>query len=160
MIYHIADSAVFIMNNHEFLSPKLNIITVPSVKNELKSKGANLRFNLLRVRMELPEQEMIKEVLKIVKYTQDADLSNTDIDILAKAFEYKQNGILLTDDYGVQNIAKIMGITIKPIMQKNIKDIIIWEMECIGCRKRFSKGDICYVCGSALKRKRKSKILQ
>jgi UPF0271 protein len=157
MTCYIADSAVFIMGNYDLDSSL--IITVPSVANELKSKDAELRFDLAKergLRVEWPDPEIVKEVQKMAELTRDSEeLSKTDIEILSKALEYRGRCILLTDDYAVQNVAVQLGIDVKPIAQKKIKDIIIWHKQCIGCRKFFDKGDICPICGSPLKKKRK-----
>ena len=126
MTYYIADSAVFIMGNCDLDSSL--IITVPSVADELKSKDSALRFDLAKesgLRVEWPEPEMVKEVRKMAEHTRDSEeLSKTDLEILAKALEYRDRGILLTDDYAVQNVAVQLGIQVKPIAQKKIKDIM------------------------------------
>ena len=159
MTYYIADSAVFIMGH---VGDSSKLITVPSVIGELKSRDAMLCFDLALesgARVEMPEPEMIVKVLEMAKYTQDIeDLSSTDVDILAKALEYKECAELLTDDYAVQNVASLLGIDVKSVAQKNISDLLLWEKQCIGCRKRFEKGEICPVCGSPLKKKRKRKL--
>ena len=159
MTNYVADSAVFIMGNSVDSSL---LITVPSVVGELKSSDAILRFDLAResgARVEMPEHEMMSEVLEMAKYTRDIeDLSSTDVDILAKALEYKESAVLLTDDYAVQNVASLLGIDVMPVAQKNISDILVWEKQCVGCRKRFDKGEICPVCGSLLKKRRKRKL--
>ncbi|MBN2488702.1 MAG: NOB1 family endonuclease [Methanosarcinaceae archaeon] len=159
MTDYIADSAVFIMG---YAVDSSLLITVPSVVGELKSSEAVLRFDLAResgALVEMPEPEMRGEVLEMAKYTRDIeDLSSTDVDILAKALEYKDSAVLLTDDYAVQNVASLLGIEVKPVAQKNISDILVWEKQCIGCRKRFDKGEICSVCGSLLKKRRKRKL--
>jgi UPF0271 protein len=160
MTCYIADSAVFIMGNCNLDSSL--IITVPSVTDELKSKDSVLRFDLAKeegLRVEWPEPEMVKEVKVKAEQTRDSEeLSKTDIEILAKALEYRDRGVLLTDDYAVQNVAVQLGIQVKPIAQKKIRDIIIWQKQCTGCRKTFEKGDICPICGSPLKKKRKKII--
>lgn len=157
MTCYIADSAVFIMGNCDLDSSLM--ITIPSVAEELKSRDSLLRFDLAKVeglRVEWPDPEMVKEVRKMAEHTQDSEeLSKTDLEILAKALEYRESGILLTDDYAVQNVAVQLGIQVKPVVQKKIKDIIIWQKQCIGCRKTFDKGDVCPICGSPLKKKRK-----
>jgi Predicted nucleic acid-binding protein, consists of a PIN domain and a Zn-ribbon module len=159
MEYYIADSAVFIMGTG--IEPH-RMITIPSVVNELKSNEASMRFELARengARVEMPEDSSRKAVMDIAKQTRDCEeLSATDIDILAKALEYKDNSVLLTDDYAVQNVARILGIEVKPVVQKKIKDVLVWQKECVGCRRRFDSGDVCPVCGSSLKKRRKRKI--
>lgn len=159
MEYYIADSAVFIMGAG---IEAHRMITIPSVVNELKSNEASMRFELARengARVEMPETRFREAVMNVAKETRDCDeLSVTDVDILAKALEYKGSSVLLTDDYAVQNVARILGIEVKPVAQKKIKDVLVWQKECVGCRRRFDSGDICPVCGSSLKKKRKRKI--
>ncbi|SFM49955.1 NOB1 family endonuclease [Methanolobus profundi] len=159
MEYYIADSAVFIMGAG--LEPH-RMITIPSVVNELKSNEASMRFELAResgARVEMPGEDFREAVLKIAKETRDCEeLSATDVDILAKALEYKDNSVLLTDDYAVQNVARVMGIEVKPVAQKKIKDVLVWQKQCAGCRRYFDSGDVCPVCGSALRKRRKRKI--
>ena len=160
MTSYIADSAVFIMGNCSVDSSLL--ITVPSVADELKSKDSVLRFDLAKeggLRVEWPEPEMVKEVRKKAEQTRDSEeLSKTDLEILAKALEHRDKAILLTDDYAVQNVAVQLGIQVKPIAQKKIRDIIIWQKQCTGCKKTFEKGDECPICGSPMKKKRKTKL--
>lgn len=159
MTYYVADSAVFIMG---YPVESTLLITVQSVVNELKSSEAAMRFELAReggARVEAPQPDMIEDVLIMAKHTRDVEeLSTTDIEILAKALERKDNAILLTDDYAVQNVAVMLGIDVKPVVQEKIHDILIWEKQCVGCRKRFDEGDICPVCGSDLKKRRKRKV--
>lgn len=159
MTYYIADSAVFIMG---YPVESTLLITVPSVVNELKSSEAAMRFDLARengARVEVPLPRMIDEVLGMAEHTRDMEeLSTTDIDILAKALERKDDTTLLTDDYAVQNVAVMLGIDVKPVVQKKIRDILVWEKQCVGCRKRFDEGDVCPICGSELKKRRKRKV--
>ncbi|MGP8322251.1 MAG: NOB1 family endonuclease [Methanosarcinaceae archaeon] len=158
-MYYIADSAVFIMG---YPVDFQILITVQSVVNELKSSEASMRFYLAceeGARVEMPQPHMVDKILDIAKQTRDIDeLSVTDIDILAKALEYKDDATLLTDDYAVQNVAMTLGINVKPVVQEKIRDILIWEKQCVGCRKRFNDGDVCPICGSALKKSRKRKV--
>ncbi|MCC4770265.1 DNA-binding protein [Methanosarcina sp. DH2] len=160
MTSYIADSAVFIMGNCSVNSSLL--ITVPSVVDELKSKDSVLRFDLAKeggLRVEWPEPEMVKEVREKAEQTRDSEeLSKTDLEILAKALEHRERAILLTDDYAVQNVAVQLGIKVKPIAQKKIRDVIIWQKQCTGCKKTFEKGDECPICGSPMKKMRKKRL--
>ena len=157
MTYYIVDSAVFIMRNSNLDSSLM--ITVPSVVDELKNRDSVLFYYLAKeggLRVEWPEPEMVKEIKRKAEHTRDSEeLSKTDLEILAKALEYRDRGILITDDYAIQNVALQLGIQIKPLAQKKIKDIIIWQKKCTGCKKTFDKGNVCNICGSSLKKKRK-----
>ncbi|MBP2030564.1 UPF0271 protein [Methanohalophilus levihalophilus] len=154
----VADTAVFI-NRYRKNAP---FVTVPGVVEELRSRESSIE-GLLAIesgaRVEQPDPETVAEIHQMAKNTRDIEeLSGTDIDILAKALEYRDKAVLLTDDYAVQNVALLLGIEVKPVSQKKIKDRIIWGKRCIGCRRKFDSGDECPVCGSALKKTRKRKV--
>jgi UPF0271 protein len=153
MIY-IADSSLFIIGKRV----DGNIITVPSVVNEIRDERSRTILELMNVRIEPPLQSFIREVTTKARATRDSEeLSKTDIDLLAKALEYTRNEttILVTDDYAVQNTAIQLGIKVMPAGQKKIKDILLWEKFCIGCKRRFPQGEDCPVCGTHLKKMRK-----
>jgi len=111
MTYYIVDSAVFIMRNSNLDSSLM--ITVPSVVDELKNRDSVLFYYLAKeggLRVEWPEPEMVKEIKRKAEHTRDSEeLSKTDIEILAKALEYRDRGVLITDDYAIQNVALQLG---------------------------------------------------
>ncbi len=155
MIY-VADSSLFIIRKRL----EGSVITVPSVVEELRDENARTTMELMNVRVEPPAQDFIKEVRVKANVTKDSEeLSGTDIEILAKALEYSGRGetVLVTDDFAIQNTAIQLGIRVMPAGQRKIKDILLWEKQCIGCKRRFPEGDVCPVCGSQMKKRRKGK---
>ena len=151
---HIADSSLFIIGKRI----EGNIITVPSVIDEIRDERSRTILELMNARIEPPLQIFIKEVTAKARANRDSEeLSKTDIDLLAKALEYTRNEdtILITDDYAVQNTAIQLGIKVMPAGQKKIRDVILWEKFCIGCKRRFPQGEDCPVCGTPLKKMRK-----
>ena len=151
---HIADSSLFIIGKRI----EGNIITVPSVVDELVDERSRTIMELMSVRIEPPLQSFMREVTIKARSSKDIEeLSKTDIDVLAKALEYSRNEdtILVTDDYAVQNTAIHLGIRVMPVGQKKIKDVLLWEKFCIGCKRRFPQGKECPVCGTPLKKIRK-----
>lgn len=159
MPIYIADSAVFIMGKP---IDAIRTITVPSVVNELKSSESRLRFDLAREQglgVELPSQEALDKVAEVSGFSRDhEELSHTDIEVLAKAYELREKAVLLTDDYAVQNVASLLNIKVEPVVQKKIKDVLIWQKVCIGCKRKFDSGDVCPVCGSPMRKGRKRKL--
>ena len=156
MVY-IADASLFIVRKRL----EGSVITVPSVVEELRDENARTTLELMNVRVEPPLSVFKKEVRSKARVTRDSEeLSDTDIDILAKALEYsgREETILVTDDFAVQNTAIQLGIKVMPAAQRTIKDVLLWEKRCIGCKRRFPQGDVCPVCGSPMKKIRKSKI--
>ncbi len=155
MIY-IADASLFIIRKRL----EGSVITVPSVVEELRDENARTTMELMNVRVEPPVQDFIKEVRVKANVTKDSEeLSGTDIEILAKALEYSghEETVLVTDDFAIQNTAIQLGIRVMPAGQRKIKDILLWEKQCIGCKRRFPEGDVCPVCGSPMKKRRKGK---
>ncbi|MBU4492532.1 MAG: NOB1 family endonuclease [Euryarchaeota archaeon] len=137
------------------------IVTVPSVVKELRDENARTAMELMNVKVEPPLESFKKEVRTKAGISRDSEeLSAADIDILAKALEYsrREETILVTDDFAVQNTAIQLGIKVMPAGQRKIKDVLLWEKQCIGCKRRFPEGDECPVCGSPMKKRRKSRI--
>lgn len=163
---YIADSAVFIMGGCSAAAS--DMVTIPHVEDEMKSEDAALRYDIAKaegLRVEAVSDHFIDAVKEQASQTRDIEkLSATDIGILAKALEYKENigddAVLLTDDFAVQNIAARLGIVVMPVAQRVIQDQIVWQKQCIGCFRHFKDGDECPVCGSPLRKKMKKKVKQ
>jgi UPF0271 protein len=152
---HIADASLFIIRKRL----EGSVVTVPSVVEELRDESSRTVLELMNVRIEPPLQGFKKKVKTKAGITHDSEeLSGTDIDILAKALEYSEleDTVLITDDFAVQNTAIQLGIKVMPAGQRKIKDVLIWEKQCIGCKRRFPMGDECPVCGSQMKKRRKA----
>ena len=153
---YIADASLFIIRKRL----EGTFVTVPSVVEELKDENARTAMELMNVIVEPALLGFKKEVRSKADITKDSEeLSTTDIDILAKALEYsrREETILVTDDFAVQNTAIHLGIKVMPAGQRKIKDVLVWEKQCTGCKRRFPEGDICPVCGSPMKKRMKSK---
>ena len=154
---HIADTSLFIIRKRL----EGSVITVPSVVEELRDEGSRTMLELMDVRIEPPLSSFKKKVMTKAGLTRDSEeLSETDLDVLAKALEYseREETVLVTDDFAVQNTAIQLGIRVIPAGQRKIKDVLIWEKQCIGCKRRFPQGDECPVCGSQMKKRRKSAL--
>ncbi|MCE8422765.1 MAG: NOB1 family endonuclease [Candidatus Methanoperedens sp.] len=151
---YIADSSLFIIGKRL----EGSIVTVPSVVEELKDENAITTMELMNTIIEPPLLAFKNEVRSKARYTKDSEeLSGTDIDIIAKALEYsrREDTALVTDDFAIQNTAIQLGIRVMPAGQRKIRDVLMWEKQCIGCKRRFPEGDECPVCGSPLKKRRK-----
>ncbi len=81
-------------------------------------------------------------------------LSPVDITVLALALDTE--GTILSDDYSIQNVAKIMNISFRPVGMKGIKKVEKWNYQCIGCGKWFKENSPeCPICGSGMRSKRR-----
>ncbi len=97
----------------------------------------------------------IGEVDAASRRTGDAtSLSETDRHVAALAFE--RSGIVVTDDYALQNVCRELGIPWEGFRQRGTKERWLWRQVCTGCRKVFEQdtGLMCPVCGSPVKKKR------
>jgi len=84
------------------------------------------------------------------------ELSDTDVKLIALAVDLEERGldpVILTDDYGLQNLSKVLGIKYSPVATRGIRSVFEWKWICPGCERDFSaKLDFCPVCGSKLRK--------
>ncbi len=145
-------SALFSMDQ----LPEEESVCPPGVIDELtkyKDHRLDLWGDLLRVSE--CTSASIKEVECAARKSGDLGrLSPVDITVLALALDV--NGTILTDDYSIQNTAKIIGIPYRAVGQNGIKKVERWNYRCIGCGKWFKeKADECPICGSSMRSYRK-----
>lgn len=154
----ILDSSYILHSNLDFSDGTYGITN--SVLGEIRDDKANLTVNIAirngDIKIIDPSLKSRKKVKEIAKKTGDLErLSQADIDIIALTLEGK-NSILLTDDYGVQNVASALKLKYQKLQQRGIRERFIWIKICEGCGKKYEnkeEGKICRVCGSALRRK-------
>ena len=150
MKVQVIDAAVFIQGFD------VEGVTTPKVVDEVKDPESRLFLEGLisagKVRVLSPSLESIEAVMKAARKTGElSELSEADVEILALAYELR--GVLFTDDYNLQNIAKTLGIEFKTL-KRGIKRVIRWNYVCIGCGKRFSEmppDGVCPDCGSPVR---------
>ena len=81
-------------------------------------------------------------------------LSDTDIDVLALALEL--DAIILTDDYSIQNLARILHVKYQEGVESGIREVFEWNYKCTGCARTYENELAeCPICGSKLKMVRK-----
>ena len=149
----VADSSVFILGRR----PEGDLITVPGVEAELKDIGSRSRLSIFNTKVESPLSDALNKVLSAAKETGDIfALSKTDLDVLAKAWEYRDRAALASDDYAVQNVALHLGLKVSPVAQPMIKRRLRHVRKCYACGRTF-EGEACPDCGTAL-RKRERRI--
>ena len=109
------------------------------------------------VRVFQPREESVEAVKAAARRTGDLDvLSRADLDVLALAYEL--HGVVVTNDFAIQNVASEMGISWEG--SKGISRKIDWEWYCPACWKKYPRRGVCEVCGTPTKRRpKKTKIL-
>ena len=148
-MYVVADASVFIWGKR----PEGELITVPAVEAELKDISAKSRLYIFEARVESASPQSLKAARSAAAETGDLKaLSPADLDVLAKALEYK--AVLATDDYALQNVALHLGLKIEPIGQPRIKRKLKHVQRCQGCGRSF-EGEACPDCGTPARKKKR-----
>ncbi|HID25518.1 MAG TPA: NOB1 family endonuclease [Thermoplasmata archaeon] len=155
---------VFVLDTSAILSGKPidihgKLVTVPSVEKEMmKEENDRRAFVFLKVKglkVYTPSEEAVALVENVARQSgEEKRLSFTDKEVLALAVDMKkkEDVCLLTDDYSMQNMATLLGITYEGFSQHGILEQFIWKYRCIGCKKVFKEYmPSCPVCGSSLK---------
>ncbi|MCS3922428.1 UPF0271 protein [Methanococcus voltae PS] len=150
----ILDASAFIHGYNPMLEDGEHFAT-NNIVEEVKTKEdvVFLALESNRVKVMEPSTEILNIVRETALKTGDA-VSDNDMEILALAIQL--SGVLYTDDYGIQNVAKKFETKIKNISMEGIKKEFIWRKMCKGCKKLYNVNcgsETCEVCGSELVRK-------
>ena len=148
---HVLDSSAFINEYHT----DRDTASIPLVREELEDESA-FRFDAMEgsgMHIHIPAEGTVEKVRRAAGETGDrAELSDTDIRLLAAAFEL--DGVLVTDDYAMQNVADKLAVTVDVIAQDGITEQRNWTFQCAGCGREFDENrNRCPICGSDLSRK-------
>lgn len=134
-------------------------VTVPSVLEELREglSRSRLEVGLLekKVRILEPPAGERKEAERLAGKTGDR-LSGTDLELLALALSLRKSGKeveVVTDDYGIQNVASLMRIPHRGLLMPGIRRVLKWSKVCPACGRKYSVRILrCSVCGSELRK--------
>jgi len=148
---HILDSSAFINEYHT----DERVATIPLVREELEDESA-YRFDAMEgsgMHLHIPDEETVERIERAARETGDfEELSRTDIRLVAAAFEL--DGLLVTDDYAMQNVAEKLEVPTEVIDRDGISEQRAWSFQCQGCGREFDDNhDRCPVCGTELSRK-------
>jgi UPF0271 protein len=135
-------------------------VITPGVVRELDKEGMSARLELLmatRVRVSSPSERSLRKVSEESEKTGDSRrLSEADKELLALALDLGYE--LITDDYSIQNLARVMGIPARGFDQKGIAEVFEWQAKCKGCGKLFPADvRVCDVCGTETRTRRKKR---
>lgn len=137
-------------------------VTVQEVLEEARDLCARLEFETAvtagKVSVIEPSKESLLKVRKKVGETGDR-VSKVDIKLLALALDLHLAGKkpeLVTDDYAIQNLASLFGISYERVAMPGIKEVFAWKAVCPACGRIYpADASRCEVCGSRLIRKPK-----
>lgn len=106
------------------------VCTVQDVVDEVKDRMTSMKLAALLKELKViePSRMSVDEVKEIAEQTGDLPrLSETDIKVLALARQ--TGGILISDDYGIQNVAGHAGIKFVSVHNPEIKKLRKWQPE-------------------------------
>ena len=161
-LYYVLDASAFI-NGFE---PKGQFnFTVSLITDEVKDLKSKILLNQAieegKIIIKEPKDEFIKELNETIsKSGDDLRLSEADKKLLALALDLKsenENIKVLTDDYSMQNVLRILQIPYDSIITEGIKGVYNWVKTCEGCKKEFDADypfDDCEICGSKVFKRR------
>lgn len=134
------------------LDPADRLLTTPSVVAEVRDAAARCRLELALERgllVQEPTADALSSVEAGAVASGDADrLSATDRDLLALALG--TGGILVTDDFALQNAARRLGVACRPIAQRRAVPRRR-GYRCSGCGRYGDGPGECPVCGAAIR---------
>jgi UPF0271 protein len=145
-----------IVEGEHYITPK----TLSEVHDEKLKMILEISISLGKLKIRSPKHETIEFIKN--KATKSGDLislSETDLEILALAYELKSEGLnplVVSDDYSVQNLCTLLSLSFKPVITEGISQRFLWIIYCPACGKTYSASEEitnCKVCGHALKRK-------
>lgn len=142
----VADTSFFIHTINFSRFGKVYVTS--SVLKEIKDYVSKIKLSALNVIVKKPSYDSIKIVEEVSKELGES-LSTTDKEILALALELKKP--IATDDFGIQNVAKKIGIKVVPIrfeIKKTRKIVYV----CPNCKKVYKQDGYCKDCGVNLKK--------
>lgn len=162
---YVLDSSAFIGG---FYSNENLNFTIGDVFLEVKDlKSRSMLQSAIEggyVKLREPDPEDIHKVEEVIIKSGDITrLSDVDKRIVALAFKLRKEGfnpIVITDDYSIQNVLKIVKIKYKSVLTPGIEGVLNWIKICKGCKKKYPpdyRMKECEICGSPIYRKRISK---
>ena len=138
------------------------LVTCREVLEEVKYGEGGLRAAAILegglVKVLEPGESYVEKVKEVALKAGEHDLSETDVKLLALALQLLDDGMdvsVVTSDYSIQNLAKIMGLKVEAILHRGIRRVIRWRTYCEVCgwRGEAKPGTPCPRCGARLKRR-------
>ncbi|KZX10084.1 PIN domain-containing protein [Methanobrevibacter filiformis] len=158
---YILDASAFIGG----FEPKSSLnFTIPEITDEVKDMKSKLileeAINENKLTIKEPSQISNEKIDNVISNSGDnLRLSGADKKLLSLALDLSNEMIvkIITDDYSIQNVAKILNIIYESILTEGIKGVYNWAKTCNGCRKEYEDSyphDDCEICGSKIFKKR------
>lgn len=129
-----------------------DILTVPEVVGEVRSSRAII-FELAPIKVMSPAKNFLSKAEGAARATGDS-LSKTDEKVIALALQ--EGAAVVSDDYGVQNVCRHLGIEFLPMSRAGIRAEWQYSYKCRGCGRIFDRETkVCVFCGHEVRKVRK-----
>ena len=162
-LYYVLDASAFINGFQPKGQFNFTVSEITDEVKDLKSKillDQSIEEGIIIIKE--PKEESVKELNEIIsKSGDDLRLSLPDRKLLALALDLLKNENanikVITDDYSMQNVLKILDIPYESIITEGIKGVYNWVKTCEGCKKEFDADypfDDCEICGSRVFKRR------
>lgn len=155
MRYVLDASALFsrhIPENNCYITPEV----VLEIKDQRSKDAVEGYISAGKIIILTASEDAISTVQIALKTTGD-NISGPDMSIIALAID--KNATIISDDYGIQNVASTIGVSWISPKTEGISKVLVWKKKCVACGKIYNSTytDSCNVCGSELKRIAKRK---
>lgn len=145
----------FVLDTTAFVTaaalPQGQLIYPTQVSDELLSQESRLRAELSRAKPVVVKGNFLAKAREAQQRTGDR-VSPTDLAVIACAIQ--EHATVVSDDYGVQNIARELGVDYLSLGKRGITEKWVYEYKCVGCGKTYLKTGACADCGGKIVRKR------
>ena len=149
----VIDSGIF-MNISYLPSIEGDIYIPSSILEEVKSYTAKNVMDLALANQKVlslqPEEKYIKKINELARSMGQTRLSKQDIEVLALALSLSEHDdvLILTDDYGLKNIAHELKLKTKGMKTSKGSQKRKYDFICLACDSKFNFSiDECEICG-------------
>lgn len=127
--------------------------TVKECIEEVKDKDSRnaLQIYLEKLNVLEPSEESVRKVREAARKLGER-LSEADVKVVALALDL--GATVLSDDYGVLNVAKYLGLDARPVRTKGIEGNVEWVNYCPFCKVEYPpEVKVCPRCGAKVVRR-------
>ncbi len=160
---YVLDTTAFIAKLPLYAPQDYEMYTTTLVLREVRDKdsltGLNIILSVNRVQVIDPGEEYIRRMkTEAAKYGLHSVLSETDISVLALATRIKEETgrevVIVTDDYTVQNMAKLIGLEFMALRTRGIRRVSRYVAQCPACGyvSTIPGESECPICGTRLRK--------
>ncbi len=135
-------------------------LVLAEVRDEYSRDGVEKALSTGKLLVKPPSKVHVDKACRIAQSVGEITLSRTDVEVLALALELFEAGYevtVVTDDYSLQNVAKLAGLKVMPVKTRGIKRTKKYKVVCPACKAKLDPAEVidgrCPICGSKVSKK-------